>query len=375
MKKGSNQQVVEMPAWHYTITWTIQENSIQDEGIESLQKIVETLVEQEGSILKDVKHTPQTFSFQVSSTEQLNITKWQTALQKKVMLALKGRIDGIELEHIISHSQVPAAQDQRLGKLIESIREVDYYDLEEGLTDEDCAVFKGYLKEQRLSLIEQKGQLFLIDNKALRAEINLNCFECTKRHQYGCCCGSPCAMSDKNMNLLDRHLLPMEEALKDLDEKQYQTLIDKGGFVSANGEIKAFDGHCAFLIWHEGVYKCMAHKYALDQNMPIYELCPLSCLMYPLEILECITDKRRKLYVITSAVDEPFAARFSRWGSYTSLDVELRCIRKECADEGFKEKDYQPVYEVNKGLLAHEFGEDLYKALSHLLTQGEETRR
>lgn len=366
MKTEMNQKVMDMPRWVYVITWHITE-ALNSELVEKLKNQLNLWIEKEGVGFNLLETSENNFTFKVLSSEQLNVTKWQTTLQKKVISYFKWPIGRLELEQIVSYSLVVAKDDQRVAKLIESVREVDYYDLDEGLTDEDCTLLKEYLKGRKLSTMEQKGQFFLIDSKALSAEINLNCFECTKRHQYGCCCGSPCAMSEKNMALLDRHMVAMEDALKGIDENQYQTLMSKGGFVSANGEIKAFDGHCAFLIHHEGVYKCMAHKYALDEQIPIYALCPLSCLMYPLEIMELITDKRRKIYLITSAVEETFAATFSRWGSYTSLDVELRCIQKEGADEGFKKENYQPVYKVNKGLLTYEFGQGFYTGLAHLL--------
>lgn len=358
---------VAMPIWSYDITWDIKEVDSSSEAMEKLKHQLTLLMEKEDMPFKIGAERKNNLTFSVRSSKQLNITKWQTALQKKVIAYLKWHTDSIELSRVISHSQVIAKEDQRLSKLINQIKEIDYYDLEEGLTDEDCTLLKDYLKGRRLGSIEQKGQIFLLDYKALHEEINLNCFECTKRHQYGCCCGSPCTMSEKNMALLDRHLVAMEDALQKLDQKQYQILRRKGGFISVNGEIKAFDGHCAFLIQHEGVYKCMAHKYALDEQIPIYALCPLSCLMYPLEIMELITDKKRKIYLITSAVEENFAASFSRWGSYTSLEVELRCIRKEAADEGFKQEAYKPVYQVNQGLLIHEFGNSLYQGIAALI--------
>ena len=367
MKTQITQNAKAKEKWIYDITWKVQDGLLSYEDIENIAYELKLLEEQEEIQIHPIEITHTRLTFKVVAKEQLNITKWQTTLQKKVTAKFRYHVKQFELERIVSHGQVVAKEDIRLNKLIDAICEVDYYDLEEGMIDEDCHQLKEYLKEQTLGLIEQKGQTFLIDIEALQAEINLNCFECTKRHQYGCCCGSPCAMSEKNMTLLDRHLVAMEDALKGLDEKQYQTLTRNGGFVTAHGKIKSFDGHCAFLIEHEGIYKCMAHKYALDEQIPIYTLCPLSCLMYPLEILELVTDKRRKMYLITSAVEEHFAANFSRWGSYTSLDVELRCIRKEAADEGFRKEAYRPVYKVNEGLLTHEFGRNLYEGISLLI--------
>ena len=353
-----------IPMWQYNITWEILAQDLVAEIIKQIQSKVQPLCDKEDIELNILIEDSKKLSISLISHVQLNINKWQGMLQKKIAELIE-----VKPYQVMSQSTVYAKKDQRLSKLIESIREVDYYDLDEGLIEEDVNKLKTYLERQNLGVIEQDKKVYLVDIKALYQKINLNCFECTKRHQYGCCCGSPCAMSEKNMTLLDRHLVAMEETLKALDEKQYETLIEKGGFIAANGEIKAFDGHCAFLIAHEGVYKCMAHKYALDQQIPIYDLCPLSCLMYPLEIMEMITDKRKKIILVTAAIEEEFAERLSRWGSYKSLEVELRCIHKEEYDEAFRREDYKPVYEVNQGLLTHEFGRGIYKAIEQLITK------
>lgn len=258
-------------------------------------------------------------------------------------------------------------QDMRLMHLIENLKEVYYYDLDEGMIWEDIQKFKSYLKERKLTRIEQAGRSVLVDEKALKEKINLNCFECTKRFQYGCCCGSPCAMSDKNLEQFCRQLPSIEAHLKKIDEEQYEKVRSKGGFLSANGKIKAFDGHCSLLVLHEGVYKCLAHKYALEEGIPIYELCPLSCLMYPMEILELITKKKKTIWLITSAVEEDFAEHFSRWGSYKSLKVEMRCLHENEANAVFKKENYASVFEVNRNLLSHEFGKEVVQWVEEII--------
>lgn len=351
--------------WHYDIVWKC-EHLIEEERREGMSDSIAALVDKEKINLEKIKMQAHEIAFTLGSSKQINICTLIAKLQKKL-----SKIGELEITESLmaSTSQVVAKEDKRLNKLIESIREVDYYDLDEGLIDQDILALKDYLKNRKLSSIDLNGQVFLIDEKALKMPINLNCFACTKRHQYGCCCGSPCAMSEKNMALLDRHILPMEEAVRMLDEQQYEKLMSNGGFLTANGKIKAFDGHCAFLVEEEGVYKCMPHKYALEQNLSIYELCPLSCLMYPLEILELVTDKHKKIFLLTAAVEEKFAERFSRWGSYESLEVELRCIYKEKHDELFKKEDYEAVYHVNALLIAHEFNETLVQSLQKILEE------
>lgn len=348
--------------WQYDMSWEINTSHIKEEISEMLLQQLQKLSIQEAIEIKVQLEASRRLGVSLRSTVQLNMNKWQAAIHKKVAALLE-----VKFCQLITRSNVCARDDQRLSKLIETVEEVDYYDLDEGMIDEDASQLKAYLLAQNLGVIEQEKQIYLIDRKALKAKINLNCFECTKRHQYGCCCGKPCAMSEKNMTVLDKHILRMEEDLKAIDKKQYETLMEKGGFLAANGEIKEFDGHCALLIAHEGVYKCMAHKYALDQGIPIYDICPLSCLMYPLEILELYTDKKKKIILITAAIEENFAENLSRWGSYKSLDVELRCINPEAHDDGFRKSEYRSVGEVNKGLLIHEFNESLYEGIYNLV--------
>ena len=222
---------------------------------------------------------------------------------------------------------------------------------------------------QKLTILEQGGKVFLIDEEALRKEINLNCFACTKLYRYGCCCGSPCNLGSRNRKVFDKHLFNIEEQIKAHDERTYKKIMAKGGFMASDGSINECEGHCALLIEEEGVYKCMAHSYALKRDVPVYSLCPLSCLMYPLEMIELVTNKQRKLMLITSVVDEEFANHFGRWGSYNTLEVELRCINKEGHNDIFREEDYRPVYEVNQGLLCHEFGELFYTSLVEILKE------
>ena len=253
-----------------------------------------------------------------------------------------------------------------MSKLLDDLWSVEYYDLDESVT-EHLKAFKEYLSHRKLATMDIGEQVYLVDTVALRKEINLNCFECTKLYQYGCCCGSPCQMSKKNQKLLDQYLNPLSEEMRSLNEKYYNEVMEKGGFMSFDGSIKECNGRCSLLVEHEGIHKCMAHKYALDHEISIYELCPLSCLMYPLEIMELITDKKRRVILLTSVVEEEWAKTYGRWGSYKGLKIDHRCVNKEAHNEVFRIEDYRPVYEVNKNLIDYEFGEGVYKGLKILL--------
>lgn len=351
--------------WVYTVTWYPAEmdSNLEEIGIvlkehlvatDPLQDLVDVQVKIESEYLKVIW----------GAKVQLNINKIVKQLQKKLRTIIE-KFD--ENQMIITTTYNDLNEPYiRLEKLLNSVIDAEYYDMEDSFTG-SVEDLKSYLLEQKLSIIEKEDQLFLIDEKALKHEINLNCFACTKRYRYGCCCGSPCDLGPNNRKVFDKHLLNIEEEVKTYDETSYNKILAKGGLINSDGSINECDGHCGLLVEIDGVYKCAAHSYALKKEIPIYTLCPLSCLMYPLEIIELITNKQRKIILLTAAVNEDFAQRFSRWGSYNTLEVELRCINKEEHDDIFKKEDYKPVYKVNEGLLSHEFGDVFYKSLEEVL--------
>lgn len=363
--------------WQYHLTWyTRDHKTILVEEIEKhVIHLVGALCDEMKIDLIKIEVLPSTVEVLLGSNTQINIIKTLKAMQKKLSKSLYKKfpeLKGIGRElwdslYLVSTFNKDASEvDIRIEKILDSLWSVEYYDLDEGVTD-DLDEFKDYLVGRKLGIVDYGNQVFLVDRESLIKEINLNCFECTKTYKYGCCCGSPCNFSAKNKRIFDEHFLHLADEMKKLDEANYNDIVANGGFVSPEGAIKEHKGYCSLLIEHEGVRKCMTHKYALDHQIPIYDLCPLSCLMYPLEIIELITDKQKKVILLTSVLDEYFAKEFGRWGSYKSLDVDLRCINKEAHNEVFKEEDYKPVYKVNKNLLSHEFSAKVYKEIENLL--------
>lgn len=351
--------------WFYTITWYAKEKEANLEEISVLLKeTIASIVQTQGGLLEEVKIELDCLKAILGANIQLNIGKLVKQLQRK-LIAITESFD--EEQTMITTTCSNLNQTNiRLEKLLNDVIDAEYYDMEDSFTS-SLEELKGYLLKRKMSMIEKDNQLFLLDEAALKHEINLNCFACTKLYRYGCCCGSPCNIGPRNRKVFDRHLLNIEQEVKACDEKTYKKILDKGGFVASDGSINECNGHCALLVEEEGIYKCIAHSYALKRDIPIYTLCPLSCLMYPLEIIELITNKQRKMILLTAAVNEDFAHRFGRWGSYNTLEVELRCINKEEHNDIFKEEDYKPVYKVNEGLLSHEFGNAFYKNLEEVL--------
>ena len=362
--------------WCYQFRWYMTKHHEGENGIQEIEETERQMITQEILSLCE-KKTYQVqrlyikageIRLDIGTTSQIHTGKVLKNLQK--IITKKGLIDLGRWEQIVTTtSKEEASKDIRIQKLLNDIWSASYYDLEEGLDENEVAQLKEIFSHRRLYVIEKEEQVYLIDQEALMKEINLNCFECTKKHPYGCCCGIPCGFSDKNLALFDQHMLEIEEVMKAMDEQQYKRLEEKGGFLTANGKLRAFDGHCSLLVEEDGSYKCIAHKYALDRSIPIYDLCPLSCLMYPLEVIELITSKHKKVYLFTSVVEEALASQIGRWGSYDSLQVELRCIHKEAHNDFFKKEAYRPVYKVNEGLIQHEFGEYIGSCIKEVLEQ------
>ena len=363
--------------WQYHLTWyTKGRKKILVETIEErvIQMLTDLCDEMKINLMK-INVEPDTLSLLLGSKVQVNINKVLRTLQKKLSKSLYKKFSGLKeigsdlwdgLYLISTNNKDHSEVDIRIEKILDDLWSVEYYDLDEGVTD-DLNDFKNYLIGRDLGIIDYGENIFLVDQEELAKEINLNCFECTKIYKYGCCSGSPCNLSPKNKKLFDKHFLNIADEIKQLEETHYKQVMENGGFIDANGSIKECGGRCSLLIEHEGVRKCMTHKYALDHRIPIYDLCPLSCLMYPLEIIELITNRQKKVILLTAVLDEHCAKEFGRWGSYKSLDVDLRCINKKAHNEIFKEEDYRPVYQVNKNLLIHEFSPEFYKGIENLL--------
>ncbi|MEF9960574.1 MAG: hypothetical protein RR090_05395 [Niameybacter sp.] len=367
--------------WYYQLTWQVAEQKSLEasEVREKLIHLMKIWCKSQEATFLETTFTGEFFSIAFTILENINVYKATKGLQKSLIkvvptatleivatkwlnVALNG--ESRELEGAIAGD---SPQDVRVKKVLDALWSAEYYDLDEQVTD-DLESFKQYLETRNLAMLEARQQLYLVDMDALQSPINLNCFECTKLYRYGCCCGSPCDMSRKNQKRLDQHLNAITEEMRQLNPRDYDEVMEKGGILSFDGTIKTCNGRCSLLVEHGGVHKCMAHKYALDHAIPIYELCPLSCLMYPLEVMELITDKKKKVILLTSVVDETFAEAYGRWGSYKSLEIEHRCVKVDAHNAIFKKEDYQPVYEVNRKLLTHEFGVEVYLGLQQILS-------
>lgn len=372
---------------HYAMIFKINEKAIRKQLIlccqEQRDAFAQALSEKgewQVSVLADAKE--EAIIFMVNTEGDRHLHKILKGLKRKLQtygvsqLMINGRL----MEEIVEDNQhwlivtpaQPGEQSIRVKKLIESIRETAYYDISD-LYGPEVPFLKKYLMSAKLAVIDWGEKVFLIDQEALQQKINLNCEACTLQHPYGCCCGSPCHYSKKNLTHYKAHEKHILEALKAAEPDRYSAIAQQltGSptascfeMVDFQGTIGECEGRCMLLVRQSGAGRCIVHQYAQRHELPVYELAPLSCLLFPLEIIICYTDKGRKLTLLTSVVSEEAAENLGRWGSYKPLDLTLCCIQEEKHGGLFKKEDYKPVYEVNEKLITHEWEAAFYQALT-----------
>lgn len=113
--------------------------------------------------------------------------------------------------------------------------------------------------------------------------------------------------------MFDLHAGKIVDLIRENDYTRYNSILANGGFISSTGDISEFDSCCSFFMFDDGASKCSIHKYACDNDISIYDICPLSCLLFPMEIIELHGETDS--YFITSIVDYDFWNIFLDVGS------------------------------------------------------------
>lgn len=279
-----------------------------------------------------------------------------------------------------------AKKQLEIAGVIDKITGAGYYDLE-WLLDGDMDELKQYLRSCSLSMIEWMEYTILIDEKALTEKVNLNCSACTQKNKFGCCCGSPCHMSQKNVANYRKYKEQINRRFHEIDPVRYRELLGHQKkalsvtdytlleLVDEQGFIREYDGRCQLLVRKDGMARCLTHLFALEKGISVYELSPLSCLMFPLELLVFITEDGKYVMLITGALEKEFSKKFGRWGGYREHHLEFQCVDLKNHDQLFEEKDYKPLYKVSKELLVHEFSEQVYKQIEQICKNKEKIQR
>lgn len=294
----------------------------------------------------------------------------------------------MKTNNFIVTQAMPASENAYIKNILQNIEIATYYDLN-ALATKEITSLKEYLLGRTLGVIEWEGHTLLIDPESLIQKVNLNCFECTKKNEAGCCCGSPCHYSQRNLKVFNAHKSQIIKELIAIEPKRYAELVNhelekmseedliSGGnltleLVDEEGAVSACNGRCGLLIREDGVSKCLTHKYALENNIPVYEISPLSCLMFPLEFLVLLTKEGEEVLLLTSVIEDDFARRYGRWGNYKDFEIPFTCVEPKSHNAQFKKEDYKALYKVNKDLFIHEFGQEVYEGICSICNNQKE---
>lgn len=135
-----------------------------------------------------------------------------------------------------------------------------------------------------LNAMKMKSRFVEVDIDSV-CSINHNCTGCGKDSQF-CCASYEVCLSEAEV---DRAMVWMPEAAK-----YSRYLKSDDGYANVFDELDdslfsmetIHSGRCVFAYVKKGNLWCSLHTVALDRNIPLQEIKPLSCLLWPLSISE-----------------------------------------------------------------------------------------
>lgn len=222
-----------------------------------------------------------------------------------------------------------------------------------------------------------------VDVAALQVLVQLDCAHCHLAHVSSCCEGGfPFPPAQDLLPMLEEHLggisalLTSERVGHLLREGLYERYLETAGHQT----IGTFAGDCTFCQVEEHGPACMAHRYAVQAGLAPEAVKPLSCLLYPLDLIQSEEHGRTLLTALTEQT-----TAFSRWGAEYRLDYlcgnhALRVadestdrspnIRRNLPADVFASEGYRPAYVEGRDLLTSLYGADFYKELECLIQGG-----
>jgi len=258
------------------------------------------------------------------------------------------------------------------------------------LTEQEVYHLQKYCKKARakgqIVQVEapQLGHAFEIDLAALATPVLLDCARCRQAHAESCCEGGfPFPPTEDLLPVLD--ILSPLIAARHLDEAAQVRIKERGlfdAYLETAGHptiAAAEEGNCLFCRVEEDGPACAAHRFALEQGRAPHELKPLSCLLYPLDL---IADEDGTLLLTALTAD---TARFSRWGEDYRLDflcANLDLREKVAAGEtdgmrpnillnmderAFAPERYRPAFLEGRDTLIARYGLELYNQIEALM--------
>lgn len=239
-----------------------------------------------------------------------------------------------------------------------------------------CRKFIRKNKQSRLKQIHQ----YYIDTVSLLGLFNLDCSHCHDAHFVSCCDrGRPYAPEETTLINLQPHAKQIVS--NHLSQQHYDAFISKG-YIEMSEETDFYQNftmcneNCFFLT--EGKQKyCSIHRHAIENEVSVFSIKPLSCLMYPLDMIEIDG------HILITALHEDTES-FCRWGDdyftqFLCANPNLRTnindagdrtrsnMKKNIPSEIFALHRYEPAYRWGKETIIHLFGRELYSEMELML--------
>jgi hypothetical protein len=210
-----------------------------------------------------------------------------------------------------------------------------------------------YIRRNRAVLYP--AERFLIDVPALLTPFHLDCTHCREVHRETCCeNGQPYAVDAWQIPLLEREAPAiMERFLAEGEWERYEQsgIWDRRG---SAGTIRLRHGNCLFHTEIDGRPACAIHAYAEQTGGDPYSLKPISCQLYPLDLIDT-----GEHVLITALTEE--TAPFSRWGRdyldrFYCASADRRRQAKHIDPSLFALEGYRPAFQWGIPILRHVLG-------------------
>jgi len=229
------------------------------------------------------------------------------------------------------------------------------------------------------------GRRVTFDLAALGTLVQLDCANCHRAHSESCCEGGyPFPPATELLPVLTAHAPRIAELL----EGPAATAVADGRWL--DDTLPETEGHptigthengnCLFCRVEGAGPACMAHRHALQSGHDPHELKPLSCLLYPLDLIGLADG-----CVLVTALTEA-TAPFSRWGpaylsDYVCGNYQLReqiargersgvsaNVQLDVAADAFALHNYRPAYVEGRATLVRLYGPELWDELHRLMS-------
>lgn len=215
-----------------------------------------------------------------------------------------------------------------------------------------------YLGSHTFPIVEIDGQKYMFDVEQLSKRIDFHmCEKCST--VYGnkfCCCDGPSYSFDTiTYEKVKEYETEIRQTIERYDTNFANIIDNKPLFDDewqSMAEIKTDKGsRCSCLVvLPNGVGRCAIKLLAIDKCIDFFDICNMSCLLEPLEVIDIISSDDSKIRFITSIVGihEQDFIRFD-W-----LELNLCCCNSKYG---------KPVYKEMKQFIVHEFGLKVYNKI------------